>query len=104
MSEKRTHHCVDYTSVTAGTNWSEQEQSAFARLLIDEQIDLDWFNKGTVANLLANNKVCFYSDLIHFSQTFLSDTRCSATEDRASSLTSHLLEEQQGQDGEVHGA
>ena len=73
MSGKRTRHCVDYPSVTAGTNWSEQEQSAFARLLINEQIDLDWFNKGTVAKLLAANKVSFYSDLIHFSQTLLSD-------------------------------
>ena len=71
MSGKRTRHCVDYSSVTVGTNWSQQEESAFARLLIDEQIDLDWFNKGTVAKLQAANKVSFYLDLIHFSQTFL---------------------------------
>ena len=81
MSEKRTHHCVKYTAVTAGTSWSEEEQSAFARLLIDEQIPLDWFNSGTVAKLLADNKVCFYSDLINYSQRFLSDTGCSPKED-----------------------
>jgi hypothetical protein len=71
MSEKRTHHCIDYTSVTVGTNWSQQEESAFARLLIDEQIDLDWFNKGTVAKLQAANKVSVYLILINFSHTFV---------------------------------
>ena len=75
MSGKRNRHCVDYSPVTAGTNWSEQEQSAFARLLIDEQIDLDWFNKGAVAKLLAGNKVSFYLDFIHFPQTFLIRSR-----------------------------
>jgi hypothetical protein len=64
-------HCVDYSSVIVWTNWSQQEESAFARLLMVEQIELDWFNMGTVAKLQAANKVSFYLDLIHFSQTFL---------------------------------